>query len=137
MSAGKKPKDTLAGAADALKELAKLQLRIEELEAENSDLRQERDAMRLLIDTQVSVDGSNITFPITKEEMIAHRQLEVLNGASQGRELTMEEAKKVEIYSKIVASLRPKDKKPTTDLGAISEADLLKAVDPFSGKKHN
>ncbi len=54
---------------------------------------------------------TKVTFSAHDEEQIAREQLFLLKTISKDKELTMEEAKKVEIFSKILNSL--KDKKPS------------------------
>lgn len=66
----------------------------------------------------------------TNEEIICSIQLGKLKELSMERELTLEETKKTEIYSKILLSLRNKtdDSKKQAPTEALSTADLLNLV---------
>lgn len=84
------------------KTLIKVQKKIKQLEDENEHLK------KLLKNTTpivVSMDEVGLD-----EELIARSELRKLRQVSQDRELTMEETKKVEIYSKILSNLANKPK---------------------------
>lgn len=65
---------------------------------------------------------------LTEEQRICKEQLVLLKSFSQGRELTMEEARKVEIYSKILFQTQDKNKKSKSQVDDLPIADLLKIV---------
>lgn len=64
----------------------------------------------------------------SSEQMICEVQLALLNNISMSRELTAEESKKVETYSKILAPIRANVKKAEKPAEKISTAELLKLV---------
>lgn len=62
-------------------------------------------------------------------ETICIVQLALLNNYSMQRELTLEECKKAEIYTKTLISLRGKqDKKEVDTVGTLSNEELLEAM---------
>lgn len=63
------------------------------------------------------------------EELIARSELRKLRTYSEQRELSMEETKKVEIYSKIMNTLANKPKKLTIDAKNLKTEDLLGALE--------
>lgn len=63
---------------------------------------------------------------IKPEEAICLKQISILNEKSQERELTLEEAKKLEIYVKTLKSLQQETpKNDENELRDVSEADLV------------
>lgn len=62
------------------------------------------------------------------EEAICKMQLRKLHDKSTKSELTLEETKRVEIYTKLLQSLRSKKKADDGDAQAISTEELLKMV---------
>jgi hypothetical protein len=66
--------------------------------------------------------------PVPYEEQICKEQLKVLNETSYSRELTAEEARKVEIYSKILVLSKNKDVKKSDAFDKMDTKDLLKLV---------
>ena len=69
---------------------------------------------------------------ITDEEVICRTQLSVLKNKSLLGELTLEEAKKVDIFSKIILSIEQQGKKTNSTFEQLSNDELLALVD---GKK--
>lgn len=65
----------------------------------------------------------------SEEEQICRDQLRVLNEISKERELTIEETRKVEIFSKILLSLKDNNKKPKSAVEKMDSASLLKLVE--------
>ncbi len=63
------------------------------------------------------------------QEQICIDQLKMLNGISKDRELTAEEARKVEIYSKILLAGRDQNKKKRSAVDEMSTEELLKLVE--------
>ena len=73
----------------------------------------------------ISLDTS-----ISNEEMICLTQLRILNESSRERELTLEEAKKVDIFTKILSQINSQKEKGTSDeAGLLSSEELLKIVE--------
>lgn len=72
---------------------------------------------------------------IGEEELICRTQINLLRKISDERQLTLEEARKVEIYNKILLQLNAKNEKdiPVT-AKEYSEAELLKKLTDESAK---
>lgn len=76
---------------------------------------------------------------IPNEQIIAEVQLGILKSKAlsgpSGTELTLEETKKVEIYSKVIASLKASQGKKPVDIHIkeVSNKDLLKAIEGSNG----
>lgn len=82
---------------------------------------------KLLKDTNpivVSMDEAGLD-----EELIARSELRKLRQRSQDMELTMEETKKVEIYSKIMNALANKPKVLTVNTKNLKTDELIGALD--------
>lgn len=65
----------------------------------------------------------------SEEEAIARKQLQLFNERSKQGELTIEETRKVEIYSKILLSFRNADKKIKNPAEGVPASDLLKLLE--------
>lgn len=63
------------------------------------------------------------------EETIAREQLRLLNNTSIERELTLEEARKVDMYSKILIQCKNEPKKVKSSVEGLGVAELLKIVE--------
>jgi len=98
----------------------------------NKQLEQEklktRQLEQLLKEKVPAIDGSVEKNTIPYEEQICLTQLSVLNDSSKSRELTAEEARKVEIYSKILIQAKNKDIKKPDALDKLDTKELLKLV---------
>ncbi len=66
---------------------------------------------------------------LSEEQRICKEQLTLLKSFSQGRELTMEECRKVEIYSKILFQSKDLSKKPKSVVDGLPVGELLKLVE--------
>jgi hypothetical protein len=102
--------------------IVSLNKQINELKAKNSSL-------ETTLKSIPASDSKIIQFPqysITAEEEICLKQLENLRVASSGRDLTLEEARKLEIYAKILVSIRSKEKDVTGEYKKLSTEELLK-----------
>lgn len=96
------------------------------------ELEEERDHLKKLLESSVPLlrEEQGVLIPSTKdyilEENIAKVQLAILDRESMQRELTLEETKKCEIYSKILASLRNSGiKKVDAEVGLLKSEDLI------------
>jgi hypothetical protein len=66
---------------------------------------------------------------VQDEESIAKMELKKLRDASLARELTMEEARKVEIYAKLLLQLKGQKQNKVPDTKTKSSAELLSLVE--------
>lgn len=83
-------------------------------------------------DLSVPAQANVIQFPnyaISNEEQICIEQIASLRMASGNRELTMEECRKLEVYAKILLSLRNKEKDIDTTSKKMSTDELLKLTE--------
>ncbi len=104
------------------KEINALRKKLEEISRQCESLTIENTKLKAL---NPSIETSGIS----DEESICLVQLALLNNMSMQRELTLEETKKVEIYTKTLLSLRakaPKEEAPS--VGNLSNEELLAAM---------
>jgi len=92
-------------------------------------LEEERDHLKSLLEQTVPVikPDQQIIEADTDQELICKLELQKLREISSIRELTYEECKKVEIYSKILG--QKIDKKNEREVEKIDTKDLLKLVE--------
>lgn len=69
------------------------------------------------------------------DEAICEQQLGMLHELSLGRSLTMEEAKKFEIFTKLLLSLKARPKKQENPAQQLSDDELLSNVVGINEKK--
>lgn len=66
---------------------------------------------------------------ISDEEFIAINELKKLKGKSEQQELTFEDAKRVELYFKVIKAIRaPKEKQDDGQIKEFSTEDLLSEI---------
>lgn len=103
--------------------------KITQLESEISHLK------KLVTQTTPLIEGRSDSSPhliTSDEEAIARLELRKLRDSSMGRELTMEEARKVEVYSKLLHQLSNKPKTIVVDTKKISSDQLLNSLNEAS-----
>ena len=88
-------------------------------------LEKEKDHLKNMLESTIPVFS---TITISDEEQIAREQLRKLNTLSKERDLTLEEAKRTDIYSKILLSLMSKNKQIETSAKHLSDVELLQLV---------
>lgn len=106
-----------------------------------NQVQEEKKQLELLLQNSVPMlEGQKKEFlgydsSTPNEEIISTVQLGKLKEISFVRELTLEESKRVEIFSKILSSLKSKEQKPKDNgLEEVSTAELIRLV-PFEQKK--
>lgn len=105
------------------RQVNELRKKLEELSRQCETLTIENTKLKALAPTS-SLDTS-----IPDEESICLVQLALLNNMSMQRELTLEETKKTEIYSKILISLRAKKpEEKEQGISNLSNEELLAAM---------
>lgn len=73
---------------------------------------------------------------VSPEEQICRDQLRILNSSSKDRELTAEECRKVDIYTKLLIQLsNSSGKKKISEIDGLKTEDLLKLVETDSDVK--
>lgn len=105
--------------------ITSLNKQISQLKAEKAQLE------RLLKDAvpTVTVLPTKEEQILSEEQIICKDQLMMLKSISKDRELTLEECRKVEIYSKILFQTRDTSKKAKSSVEGLPVADLLKLVE--------
>lgn len=115
--------------ADAqYKTILSLTKKLKVLEQENGDLKDLLEKTTPILDEEKKTFSLPTVEASSNEEMIAKVQLSRLNEISMDRELTLEEAKRVEIFSKILAS-KGTDKPAMIQLQKMDSSELLKALE--------
>lgn len=112
-----------------LKEFSESQHKtINELSKKIVQLEQEKEHLKDLLEK--NTQGLAILSEKEKnEEKICIHQLSLLKEESDKRLLTYEETKKVEIYAKVLSSIRNGEKKKEDELGKKEIGDLLSLVE--------
>jgi len=109
------------------KVLMQLNKKLQKLESENIQLKIQLDRT-----PQVTTDKKNI-FTTSDEESIAREQLYLLHQVSMTRELSYEECKKVDTYTKLLLAINSKEKGNDDAAKKEDTADLLKIVEQKDG----
>jgi hypothetical protein len=105
------------------KNINELRKKLEELSRQCETLTIENTKLKAL------APASSLDAAIPDEESICLVQLALLNNMSMQRELTLEETKKTEIYSKILVTLRSKKpEKEENTISNLSNEDLIAAM---------
>ena len=118
------------------KEINHLKRELERVAKENERLSMELVQSKAV--GAVSGGGSEGQFDISAEETICVVQLEILKNMAMTRELTLEETKKAEIYTKTLLMVRGKKpvEKEEDRVEKLSNEDLLKMMEAM-GKEDN
>tara|TARA_R110000868_G_scaffold66014_7_gene197020 strand:+ start:519 stop:947 length:429 start_codon:yes stop_codon:yes gene_type:complete len=119
-----------------IKDLAELQAyadaqykTIVDLNKKINELKDKNQSLELVVSSLPTKPSNVVEFPslhISAEEEVCLKQLEYLRGASNNRELTLEEARKLEVYAKILLQIRSNIKDVDTKFKKMSTDDLLK-----------
>jgi hypothetical protein len=105
-------------------------------------LEEERDHLKQLLESSVPIlkeDADKLSgqkFLTSSEEAICVMQLEKLRDASSARELTLEEARRVEIFSKVLTAARNSPKVIELKTQHMSNEELLAIVEGTNDKSN-
>lgn len=105
------------------------------LSKKNKDLEEEVSHLKKLLENSSSLiqkDSSEVVgekFLTTDEEAICRMQLNKLKDVSYERELTLEEAKRVEIYSKIMNAIENRPKTIKVETKHLDNNSLMNLLD--------
>ena len=109
---------------------------IQDLTKKNKDLKDEIKNLKKQLENGVGVPVTNESSSITvlstgtDEEIIAKVQLAKLKEISYERELTLEETKRTEIFSKILGSFRElENKTPEAEYKKLDDNQILRLLD--------
>lgn len=123
--------------ASQFKQILTLSKKIKELEDKNSDLSKkakETNGLTVVNNKEPAVSGTSL---IVKDDAktIAQVQLKMLKDVSFDRELTLDEAKRVEIFNKIANAQEEKPKTIKADAKTLGTEDLLSLIENDNGTK--
>ena len=105
------------------RQINELRKKLEELSRQCETLTIENTKLKAL------APASALDASIPDEESICLVQLALINNMSMQRELTLEECKKTEIYSKVLSALRgKKPEKEENSISNLSNEDLIAAM---------
>lgn len=102
---------------------------VSDLKRQLETARSENESLKKMLEGSVqhmSLQVSNLGIGISNEQLICETQIALLKGRAMTQELTMEEARKLDIYYKILASIKEKNKDVEDVTASISEEDLIK-----------
>jgi hypothetical protein len=115
------------------KTILKLSKKNKELEEEVSHLKKLLESQTPLVQTDPSVGLPAEKFLTSDQEAICRMELNKLKQSSFERELTLEEAKRVDIYSKILNVLENSPKTIKVETKGIPSQDLMSLVQSEEG----
>lgn len=110
------------------KTILKLSKKNKELEEEVAHLKKLLESQTSLVQTDPSVGLPAEKFLTSDQEAICRMELNKLKQSSFERELTLEEAKRVDIYSKILNVLENSPKTIKVETKSVSNQDLMSLV---------
>ena len=106
-----------------------LSKKLKRSEAELEILREKLERLGNENATKEALNKENGIFDISDEETICLTQLALIRSLAMARELTTEEAKKFEIYHKVLNGIRNRKPVEKPDLGELSTEELVKLID--------
>lgn len=124
--------------ASQFKQILTLSKKIKELEDKNSELsKKDKENSKLTVISNNTEVASTSTNLIVKDDAktIAQVQLRMLKEMSFDRELTLDEAKRVEIFNKIANAQEEKPKTIKADAKTLGTDDLLSLIENDNGTK--
>ncbi len=126
---------------DSLQQFAEAQNKtIIQISKQVQKLKEERDHLKTLLESSVPLikkEGEHVgeKFLTTAEEAICVMQLDKLRDISSARELTLEETRKVEVFSKVLAAVRNAPKTIEIKNKQMSSEELLALVESDDNAK--
>lgn len=111
------------------KTIVDLNKKLKRAEAELDILREKLETISVQQNNEDALKKTDGIFDITDEETVCLTQLALLRNLSLQRELTTEEAKKFEIFHKVINTIRNKKTDNKTSLSELSTEDLVKLID--------
>jgi hypothetical protein len=111
------------------KTIVDLNKKLKRAEAELDILREKLETISVQQNNSDALNKKDGIFDITDEETVCLTQLALLRNLALQRELTTEEAKKFEIFHKVVNTIRNRKPDIKTSLSELSTEDLVKLID--------
>ena len=106
-----------------------LSKKLKRSEAELEILREKLEVLSSQMTNQEVLQKEEGIFDITDEETVCLTQLALLRNLALTRELTTEEAKKFEIFHKVINTIRNRKPSNKSSLSDLSTEDLVKLID--------
>lgn len=134
----KDPEQLKALCDSQYKTIIELSKKIQELELENKTLKDDSKLKASFTGNAIKLpekEGEIVKLAKTDQEVICTMQLFHIKNNALNRELTLEEARKVEIYSKILSSLNRNDDSKDAEFKKLSDDDLLKELENGAAKE--
>ena len=116
------------------KQVNTLTKKVKELEAEKKDLKKQIEQVPAKSTQVIEFPGQSNILLKSDVETIAQVQLQKLKEISFDRELTLEEAKRVEIFNKVILSNKVKSNDIDAQSKEFSEEELIGLLADDSGK---
>jgi len=113
---------------EAKEELAQNPPISKSIEDEIKKLREENKNLKLLV-KELEERQKTKKIELTDEEIICKKEIQKLREISLIRALTMEEAKKLDIFSKLLMAFENKPKTVIVDTSKFSDKELLSLLD--------
>jgi hypothetical protein len=111
------------------KTIVDLNKKLKRAEAELDILREKLETISVQQNNDSALKKEDGIFDITDEETVCLTQLALLRNLSLQRELTTEEAKKFEIFHKVINTIRNRKPDNKTSLSELSTDELVKLID--------
>lgn len=116
-----------------LQEYSDAQFRtIVELKKQIDQLKSENESLRLMLDSNLPDLGlqvTNLGIGVTNEQLICETQILLLKNDAMTRPLTMEEARKLEIFTTVLDRVKRGSKDPVDiEVNKLSNTDLLQII---------
>ena len=138
----KDPEQMQALVDSQYKTIIELSQKIQKLEQENKTLKEDAKSKAAFTGNSNIIklpekEGEIVKLAKTDQEVICTMQLFHIKNNALDRELTLEEARKVEIYSKILNTLNSKDDSKDAEFKKLSDEDLLKELENGAAKNQS
>ena len=111
------------------KTIVDLNKKLKRSEAELEILREKLETLSTQQNNSEALNKDKGIFDITDEETVCLTQLALLRNLSLNRELTTEEAKKFEIFHKVINTIRNKKPNKENNLSELSTDELVRLID--------
>lgn len=109
--------------------IIKLSQQLKKAQSEAEIYKEKLEAMSNQISNESALNKEMGIFDITDEETVCLTQLALIRGLAMNRELTTEEAKKFEIFHKVLNNIRNRKPSEKNDLSELNTEDLVKLID--------
>lgn len=106
-----------------------LSKKLKRSEAELDILREKLEVLSAQKNNTEALEKKDGVFDVTDEEAVCLTQLALLRNLALSRELTTEEAKKFEIFHKVINTIRNRKPPKENNLAELTTDELVKLID--------